>query len=380
MKSARLIHSRRPAAVICGLITVAALSACSSSSSLPSASSAVAGSSAGASSAGASGAVSSPAAAAGTASALAAGYDGPSKPYFTAVADPAIKAGLKFALGYSDPYAAIPGLLAEEKAACAEAVKLGGTCISKDANVSVQTQVSQVNELLTQKVSAIAISPLDPQALSPSFTAARSGGVPVVATELPADPTRATNPLVYTSINQALDYSSWATMSAVATAMPGASFVIMGTASPNPLLQYLLVQEKQYATQFGLTFLGEVDAQQDNPSQWASAATTLSQKYPEMKLLLTYNDPAALAASGAIRSSGRTDVKVADANGYSSSARAAITDGKMVASYAVPWAAKGRAMAIAAYNAQTGQKMPKIVAIKGEVVTAANAGTVETTG
>ena len=52
----------------------------------------------------------------------------------------------------------------------------------------------------------------------------------------------------------------------------------------------------------------------------------------------------------------------------------------MVVSYAVPWAAKGRAMAIAAYNAQTGQKMPKIVAIKGEVVTAANADAVQTTG
>lgn len=307
-------------------------------------------------------------------------FDGPSSRYFSDVPSPKTTPGTKFVLGFSDPYAAIPGLLAEQKAACAEAVKLGGSCISKDANVSVQTQVSQVNELLSQHVTALAIDPLDPQALAPSFTAAKNAKVPVVAADTPADTSQATNPLIAASISQAFDYSAWVTVGAAAKAMRGATFAILGTASPNPVLQYLLSQEKAYALAFGLKFAGQVDAQQDTPTQWSSAASTLAQKYPAMKLVLTYNDPSALAASSAIRASGRSDVKVADANGYSAAAKAAIQSGAMIASYAVPWTLKGKALADAAYEAQTRQSLSKIIALKGEAVTSANVNTVPTTG
>lgn len=307
-------------------------------------------------------------------------FDGPSSKFFGSASEPRRVSGTKFVLGFSTAYAAIPGLLAQQKAACDEAVRLGGKCISKDANVSVQNQVSQLNELLTQGATAIAIDPLDPQALKPAFTSAKNAGVPVVAADIPADTSQKPNEQITASVSQALDYSAWATMRAVAEQMPGTTFGILGTASHNPLLQYLLDQQEKYAKAFGLKFAGRVDAQQDNATQWATAATSLAQKYPAMKVVVTYQDPAALAASSAIRATGRTDVKVADANGYSKAAKAAIENGTMVASYAVPWDLKGKAMAIAAYKAQTGQDVQQITAVKGQVVTKDNVGSVETVG
>ena len=162
--------------------------------------------------------------------------------------------------------------------------------------------------------------------------------------------------------------------------MPGAKFAMLGTVSPNPLLRYLLAREEYWATQQGLELVGEVDAQQDNPAAWATAGTTLSQKYPDLDVVVTYNDASAIAAINAIRSAGNSSIVVANSNGYQTTAPAAIEDGRMIASYAIPWDEKGRVMAIAAYNAWRGTDYPEIIAVQGQVVTKENVGEVTPIG
>ena len=307
-------------------------------------------------------------------------YIGPDEKNFLNLPEPSRNSGRQFTLGYLNAYAALPSLLAEQKAACAEAVKLGGRCIAKDADVNVQTQVSQFSQLLSQGVSAIAMEPLDPNALAPSLKQAAARNIPVASADTPPDVAQRPIANVSTNVSQALDYAAWATMSVVAKQMPGTQFAVMGTSSPNPLLKYLTARCKYWAEQQGMTFAGEIDATADTPTAWSTAGSNIAQKYPKAKVLVAYNDASALAASNTIRASGRTDLRVADANGYTAKAKTALQNGSMVASYSVPWNAKGRALAIAAYDATVGAKVYPTVGIKGVPVTKSNANSVPTIG
>ena len=307
-------------------------------------------------------------------------YRGPDQKNFLTLPEPTSKGGGAFVLGFLNAYAALPSLQAEQKAACAEAAKLGGRCIAKDGNASVQTQVSQFAQLLSQGVSAIAMEPLDPSALAPSLRQAAAKHVAIASADTPADTTQPTVADVDTNVSQAVDYAAWATMTQAAKQMPGVQFALMGTSSPNQLLKYLIARCKYWAEQQGLSFAGEIDATADTPTAWSTAGGAIGQKYPNAKILVTYNDASALAAANTIRAAGRTDLLVADANGYMSQAKAALEAGSMVASYAVPWDKKGRALAQAAYNAATGNKVVPIVGIKGTAVTKANADSVPTIG
>ena len=307
-------------------------------------------------------------------------YTGQDEKHFVTLTDPTPKSGTTFTLGFLNAYAALPSLLAEQKGACAEATKLGGTCITKDANLSVQTQVSQMSELLSQGVTAISMEPLDPGALAPSLKQAATKKVPVTSADTPPDITQPATANISTNVSQGLDYAAWATMTAVAKQMPGVHFALMGTASPNPLLKFLVARSKYWAEQQGLKFDGEVDATADTPTAWSTAGGTIGQKYRNAKVLVAYNDASALAASSTVRAAGRTDLVVADANGYTARAKAALKSGAMVASYAVPWDQKGRAQAIEAYNAATGGTVTPIVGIKGVVATKSNADSVSTIG
>lgn len=79
-----------------------------------------------------------------------AGYSGAEKGLPTQYARPVKKAGEKFVVGMLSPTQSEPLLQEITAAASAEAKKLGGTLIVKDAQVSPDKQVSQFNELLTQ--------------------------------------------------------------------------------------------------------------------------------------------------------------------------------------------------------------------------------------
>jgi ABC-type sugar transport system substrate-binding protein len=307
-------------------------------------------------------------------------YRGPESSAFKLLPRPARDSAVHFKLGYLDPFAAIPGLLDEQNAACAEAKALGGSCVTDDANDEVQTQVAQFSQLLAQKVTAIVVSPLDPQALAPSLKQAAAAHVPVVVNDAPADLSTAAVSGAASNISQAFDYSSWATMTAIARLMPGTTFAIMASSSPNPLLQYLVAREKSWGVTQGLKFVGQVAAPSDSQASWASTAGTIAQRYPSARVLVTYNDPSAVAAASGLASVGKSDIKVADANGFESLAATAIKDGKMIASYSVPTASEGTQMAIAAYDKLAGRPVPTTIAIKSVAVTKANVASVKAVG
>jgi len=283
-------------------------------------------------------------------------YDGPEKQYIGAVPGATEKPGYKFTIGFLQPAGFIPTLVVDQQAAEAETKALGGQFIALDANDSVQTQVSQFNDLIAKKVSAIISFPLDPSAEGPSLKAAEQAGIPVIEQEAPAEVTQPRVPSTVTQVTQGWDQSSYLTMKAIATLEPGVTFGVIDTSSPIPALHYQAETETAWGEKFGLKFTGKVFATADTPSAWAAAAESLITKYPTTKVILAYNDPVALSGISALRSGGHTDVKLATTNGYSTGAKAEIESGAMIADYTVPWNAIGKATTDIVYEVLTKQK------------------------
>jgi ribose transport system substrate-binding protein len=87
-----------------------------------------------------------------------------------------------YAVSMKGPGAGNPFWAAVEQGAKAKGAELGVNVVvvAPPAETDVQAQVNQIEDLIAQKVSGIALAPTDPNALAPAVEAAKSAGIPVV--------------------------------------------------------------------------------------------------------------------------------------------------------------------------------------------------------
>ncbi len=99
-------------------------------------------------------------------------------------------ANAAYVLGMKGPGAGNPFWAAVEAGAKAKAAELGVEVIvvAPPAESDVQAQITQIEDLIAQKVDGIALAPTDPNALAPVVDAAKAAGIPVVFVD-----TRGTN-------------------------------------------------------------------------------------------------------------------------------------------------------------------------------------------
>lgn len=91
-------------------------------------------------------------------------------------------ANAAYVLGMKGPGAGNPFWAAVEAGAKAKAAELGVEVIvvAPPAESDVQAQITQIEDLIAQKVDGIALAPTDPNALAPVVDAAKAAGIPVV--------------------------------------------------------------------------------------------------------------------------------------------------------------------------------------------------------
>jgi ABC-type sugar transport system substrate-binding protein len=91
-------------------------------------------------------------------------------------------ANAAFVLGMKGPGAGNPFWAAVEAGAKAKGAELGVEVIvvAPPAESDVQAQITQIEDLIAQKVEGIALAPTDPNALAPVVDAAKAAGIPVV--------------------------------------------------------------------------------------------------------------------------------------------------------------------------------------------------------
>jgi len=261
-----------------------------------------------------------------------------------------------------------------------EVTKIGGTLVAKDSQLDLNTQVNQMQELIDRKVDAIVVYPLDPNALAPQLKAAAAAGIPVVAINTPI---KAGDPLLpgyVANVLQGFDRAAYSRAAAIAAVAPGSSYAVLGLTIPVGTLKYYSERQRYWADRFGLKFLGEQDAQTDDPTGGGQAMTAILGKYPDVTTVFTYNDPSALGAAGAARSAGKT-VRVFGSDGSDQATFDAVKAGQLFATYRVDQYSEGAQATVAAITAAAKGSLPfSTVVVTGKVVTADNAATVSPTG
>lgn len=296
-------------------------------------------------------------------------YTGHEAAYFKPLAEPEVKPGVPFKVGYLSESAGQPILVAMAKAAEAQVEKMGGTMITKDAGLDPQKQASQLDELISQKVNVIVGDPVVATALAPGIAKAKAAGIPFVQVDGPADQTKPLVAGAVTSVSHAFDYITWRTLKALAAEHPGGSFAVMGLALPVEPLIYLCDRMKYWGEEFGLKFVGQVDATGDTPAGYGPAANAILTKHPDVDMILTYNDASLVAAATTVASSGKK-ASVSTPNGGEAITQQALKAGRADLAYRVPWEETGKQAAIAAYDIVSNQNLPlpKFVDLAGPVL------------
>jgi ABC-type sugar transport system substrate-binding protein len=306
-------------------------------------------------------------------SAVPKGYTGVEAKLPTAYKSPKIVSGTSCTIGFQNPIAANETLSYLQRAVVAEAKRLKCKAVVLDDALSVDKQVSNMEQLLAQNVGAIIHYPLDPRATAPVLRKAKSQGVPVIAIDASFGNTRPV-PGITTQIWQGRDIQAYLQVQALTNAKKGAQLGLIGIGIPVPALKYLNARETFWAKKSGHTVLGTQDNPTDDVTGGEQAANGLLQRYPDMDAVIAYNDPSALGAVAASRGVGRT-LTIVGLNGSSDGVEA-VRNGRIAATVQVDPVGWGIQTTRAAYSLITKQNLPlpAIIVRPARLVTQANVG------
>ena len=284
------------------------------------------------------------------------------------------KTGAPCTIGFQNPVAANEFLSYLQKAVVAQGKVYGCKVITLDDALSPDKQVSNMQQLLAQKVGAIIFYPLDPKATTPVLKQAQKQKVPVIAIDASFGNTKAV-PLIATQVWQGRDIQAFLQAQVLAKVKPNAQLGLIGIGIPVPAIKYLNGREAYWAKKVGgATIVGSEDNPSDDVTGGEKAANALLQRGASIKAVLGYNDPSALGAVVAARGSGR-QLKIIGINGTSDGI-AAVKNGTLAATVQVDPIGIGSQTARAAYSLITKQHLPlaRIVIRPGRLVTKANVG------
>jgi ribose transport system substrate-binding protein len=304
-------------------------------------------------------------------SAVPKGYTGVEATLPTAYKPPRIVAGAGCTIGFQNPIAANETLSYLQRAIVAEAKRLKCKSIVLDDALSVDKQVSNMEQLLAQRVGAIIFYPLDPRATAPVLAKAKRQGVPVIAIDASFGTTKPVAGIT-TQVWQGRDIQAYLQAAGLTAAKKGAKLGLIGIGIPVPALKYLNRREAFWAKRAGHTVLGTQDNPSDDVTGGEQAANGLLQRYPDMDAVIGYNDPSALGAVAAARGAGRT-LTVVGLNG-SSDGIEAVRGGRIAATVQVDPVGWGVQTTRAAYSLITKQNLPlpRIIVRPARLVTKAN--------
>ncbi|GEA14968.1 D-ribose ABC transporter substrate-binding protein [Moorella sp. E308F] len=89
-------------------------------------------------------------------------------------------------LGFSFGQSVHPFFIAMEKGARDAAEKAGVKLLVTSANYKIENQISNVEDLIQQKVDAILLNPIDSKAIAPAVNAANNAKIPVITVDIAA--------------------------------------------------------------------------------------------------------------------------------------------------------------------------------------------------
>lgn len=294
------------------------------------------------------------------------GYTGPDAQYLTKLTEPTLKSGFSFKVGYLTPFAGIVTLETIKNACKAETERQGGSFIAYDAGLDVQKQVSQMQQLISQKVDLIYAYSATEASLTKPIQQAADAGIPVVLLNTPPDSSRINEVRGAASLNVGLafDLADYVTIKYIADNYPGAKVGIIGYAPPAESLKWIIERELYWCKQLGLNMVAKIDAVDPTPNAATVATQSILAKAPDVQFILGYNDISTLGAVAAVKASGKTGVLCATPNGGQDLTAEGIKAGTVLCTYNLAWVENGTQAAIAGYDILTKQNQPLPIQIE----------------
>jgi ribose transport system substrate-binding protein len=230
-------------------------------------------------------------------SASAAASSGTSSSATTAAAP----SGSSVTVAYASPVASQPNQQ-ELYAGMQEAAKsLGWKIQMLDSNLSANTQVSNIQTLMQEKVSAIASWTLDSGATAGIYSQSEAAGIPIIGMN---------------SVGAGVGATVWYAAStcdpggpadleaqAIAKRTPGAKIILI-TLTGVPSIDSSTACFQAAATKAGLKVLTVQSNTADNASGGDQLATNLLAKYPDVQAFYDYNDASAEGVASAVLAAG----------------------------------------------------------------------------
>lgn len=238
----------------------------------------------------------------------------------------------------------------------------GAEKAAKKSDVDLQTaagevdgdnagQVTAMENMVTSGVDGILITPNDTEAIVPSIEKAQEQGISVIALDTPTEPQDATDALFATD-----NFKAGVLIGEYAKAAMGDKEPKIATLDLAPGISVGILRHNGFMKGFGLSDVddsetelvntSEVVCSQDTQGDQAKGQTAMEnclQKDPDINLVYTINEPAALGANTALKSAGKKDTMVVSVDGGCTGVKA-VADGKIAATsqqYPLKMAEKG---------------------------------------
>ncbi len=213
---------------------------------------------------------------------------------------------MKGVVGFSYPIEANTYLKAIGLAAQAELKKAGYDFLPIDAQLDGNKQISDVETMITKKVTAMIIYPLDSKGLKPALDKAAAAGIKVITMNYSVDDSTAAPPSP--ALGQVQDAFPQRALAKervdwlVKVLPKGGNILYVGLAFPVAALEAhaaMFKDELSKVSQF--KYLGRVDNKTDNAEGGRQVVDDALVKYKNISAIVAYNDPTALGAYAAIR-------------------------------------------------------------------------------
>ena len=248
------------------------------------------------------------------------------------------------------------------------AMKDGDELIVMDAAFDVAKQITDIEDMIQQDVDVMLVDPVDSVAIQPALEACAAAEIPVIAYNSPVDDSS----MVVSTVASDNYMAGELIGEALAEWLGGEGKVAMLTYN---VAQVCLDRANGFiAAISNYAGIEIVESQEIQPGVDTALPVmeNILQAYPELTGVFALNDPSAIGAAAAIESAGLLDqIAIVGVDG-SDEGKAAICEGRMLASAAQHPVDIGKISVETAYAVIAGETVEADIKVPVELVSAAN--------
>jgi ribose transport system substrate-binding protein len=196
-----------------------------------------------------------------------------------------------------------------------EAKALGAKVLWRSANNDVNTQASQIQAFVQQKVDAILVAAVNASTLSPQIKAAQQAGIPVFAVNLELDQPAAAELKAYVGPDDAGAGAQEAKYLAEGLGGHGNVVVMQGPIGSSAEIDRTKGIDQELAEYPGIHVLATQPANWDRNQAYTLMQNWLSSFGTRIDGVVSENDDMGIGAIRALDAAGRSDVKVVGIDG-----------------------------------------------------------------